>query len=114
MFKFKSDLPYEIIAPISVNWKYDEFANQFVNVAETLRQAMNVNPNLKVLVANGYYDFATPYFATEYTINHMELDAERLKDITLTYYESGHMMYIQMASLKQLKKDLDAFIENAV
>ena len=88
--------------------------HQVAPLLRSLRQAMNINPNLKVLVANGYYDFATPYFATEYTINHMELDAERLKDITLTYYESGHMMYIQMASLKQLKKDLDAFIESAV
>ena len=110
---FESDLPYEIIAPLYMSWKYDEYQNQYVNVAETLRKAINQNPDLKVYIGNGYYDFATPYFATEYTFNHLGLDAERQKNISMGFYEAGHMMYIHMPSLKKLKADLDRFIEGA-
>ena len=111
--EFESDLPYEIIAPLYMSWKYDEYQNQYVNVAETLRKAINQNPDLKVYIGNGYYDFATPYFATEYTFNHLGLDAERQKNISMGFYEAGHMMYIHMPSLKKLKADLDRFIEGA-
>ena len=96
-----------------MSWNYDEYQNQYVNVAETLRKAINQNPDLKVFVGNGYYDFATPYFATEYTFNHLGLDKDREKNITMGYYKAGHMMYIHMPSIKKLKKDLDGFIEGA-
>ena len=55
-------------------WSYERFQNRYVNVAEMLRQAMTQNPNLKVMIANGYYDLATPFFATEYTVNHIGLE----------------------------------------
>src|SRR5690606_32920824 len=69
--KFESDLPYEILTGRVHPWSYKEHENQYVNVAETLRQAINYNPYLKVFMANGYYDMATPYFATQYTFNHL-------------------------------------------
>lgn len=112
--QFESDLPYEILTDRVRPWSYDKFQNQYVDVAETLRKAMNINPYLRVLVANGYYDMATPYLATEYTFNHLGLPAERQEeDVTMHYYEAGHMMYLHRPSLAQLKEDLAAFVAGA-
>jgi carboxypeptidase C (cathepsin A) len=113
--KFESDLLYEVLHPnLWQQWSYAEHENRYVNVAETLRQAMTVNPHLKVIVANGYYDFATPFFATEYTFNHLGLDPSLQKNLSLTYYEAGHMMYIHLPSLARLKNDLAAFVRGSV
>jgi carboxypeptidase C (cathepsin A) len=113
--QFESDLPYEIInGRIWPNWSYAEHQNRYVNVAETLRQAMCANPHLRVFIANGYYDLATPYFGTEYTVNHLGLDPSLAGNITMGYYEAGHMMYVRQPSLARLKSDLAAFIASAV
>ena len=82
-------------------------------MAETLRKAMTMNPFLKVFVANGYYDLATPYFATRYTFDHLGLPSAPQKSISMAYYEAGHMMYIHMPSLAQLKNDLANFVQQA-
>jgi carboxypeptidase C (cathepsin A) len=111
--KFESDLPYEILNEKVWPWSYSEFENQFVNVGETLRAAMTHNPYLKVFVANGYYDLGTPYFATEYTFNHLGLDESARKNVSMGYYEAGHMMYIHLPSLAALKKDLADFMKGA-
>jgi len=111
--KFESDLPYEILSGFVHPWSYKEFENQYLNVGETLRAAMTYNPYLKVFVANGYYDLGTPYFATEYTFNHLGLDEGLRQNITMEYYDAGHMMYIHMPSLRQMKKDLAEFIRGA-
>ena len=111
--KFESDLPYEILSGFVHPWSYKEFENAYVNVAETLRAAMTYNPYLKVYVANGYYDLGTPYFATEYTFNHLGLDESLRGNVTMGYYEAGHMMYIHIPSLKQMKKDLANFIKDS-
>jgi len=111
--KFESDLPYEILSGFVHPWSYKEFENAYVNVGETLRAAMTYNPYLKVYVANGYYDLGTPYFATEYTFNHLGLDESLRGNVTMGYYEAGHMMYIHIPSLKQMKKDLVAFIKDS-
>ena len=63
---FDSDLPYEILNfKANAQWSFAQHENRYVEVAETLRKAMSINPHLKVFVANGYYDLATPYFATK-------------------------------------------------
>ncbi len=111
--RYESDLPYEILLPLYQKWDYSEFQNQYLNVAETLRAAMSKNPYLQVFVANGYYDLATPYFATEYTVNHMALDPALRGNIRMGYYEAGHMMYVHPPSLAQLKTDLAAFVDAA-
>jgi carboxypeptidase C (cathepsin A) len=111
---FENDLSYEILAKLYENWGYDQFENQFVDVAETLRQAMSINPHLKVLVANGYYDLATPYLATKYTFNHLGLDPSLQPNVAMTFYEAGHMMYVYLPALAQLKEDLVQFVETAV
>ncbi|GAP14263.1 carboxypeptidase C [Longilinea arvoryzae] len=111
--KFETDLPYEVLTASVWPWSYTEFENQHVFVAETLRQAMSSNPHLKVFIANGYYDLATPYFATQYVFNHLGLDPTLRGNISMAYYEAGHMMYIHQPALEQLKKDLSKFIADA-
>ncbi|MEM7539063.1 MAG: peptidase S10 [Chloroflexota bacterium] len=111
---YENDLPYEVLKGLYQTWDYNKFKNQFVYVAETLRAAMTQNPFLKVFVGNGYYDLATPYFATEYTFTHLGLDASLQQNISMGYYEAGHMMYVNEASLAKTKVDLAAFIDSAV
>ena len=82
------------------------------NTAVDLAEAMAHNPNLKVLVMNGYYDLATPFFATEYTFDHMGLDPSLKANIKQAYYEAGHMMYIYEPSAKAFKKDVGEFISS--
>lgn len=112
--EFESDLPYEILTGRVLPWNYDKYQNQYVNVAETLRASMTKNPHLKVFVANGYYDLATPYFATRYTFNHLGLNESLQGNISMSYYKAGHMMYIHQPSLVQLKSDLAQFIHTAI
>jgi len=110
---FRSDLPYEILTDRVRPWSYGEFANQYVNVAEDLRVAMSLNPALKVFVGNGYYDLATPLFATEYTFDHLGFEPGYKQRVTMKYYEAGHMMYVRRVDREQLKKDVAAFITAA-
>jgi len=111
---FESDLPYEILTSRVQPWSYDQHQNQYVNVAETLRKAMSINQFLKVFVGNGYYDLATPYFATLYTFDHMALDESLRNNVSMEFYEAGHMMYIHLPSLRKLKGDLGKFIDSAL
>lgn len=105
--KWKTDTPYKILANVQP-WNYG-VDNQYLNVAEILREVMSKNPFLRVFVGNGYYDLATPFFATEYTFNHLGLDASILKHVTMKYYEAGHLMYTYRPALIKLKEDLASF-----
>lgn len=111
--EFESDLPYEILTDKVWPWNYKKFQNSFVDVAETLRQAIATNPHLKVYVANGFYDLATPYLATEYTFSHLGLPPAQQQNISMGYFEAGHMMYLHLPSLAQLKDELAEFVELA-
>lgn len=84
------------------------------NTAVDLAQAMSRNPNLKVLIQNGYYDAATPFYATEYTIDHMGLEKKIRANIEMKYYDAGHMMYIHPASGRAFKNDLADFIKRTL
>jgi len=108
--KFESDLPYEIISDkVNQQWTFDH-DNRSVSVSDTLRSAIANNPHLRVFVASGYYDLATPYFATRYTFNHLQLPPELSANISMADYEAGHMMYVHEPSLRQLKADLAKFV----
>lgn len=111
--KFESDLPYEILTPKVQPWSFDNARNRYVDVAETLRGAMSQNPSLKVFVANGYYDLATPFAATHYTFARMQLEPDIRKNVSMDSFEGGHMMYIDRRAHGKLKKDLATFIEGA-
>lgn len=107
--KFKSKLPYNILTGRVHPWDYSRFTNSYVNTAESLRRAMAMNPNMRVWISNGYYDLATPYFATEHTINHLNIAPELRKNIWMTYYPAGHMMYLQKKSLVQMREEAKLF-----
>ena len=112
--KYTNDIPYEVLGNRVQPWNYSNVQNQYLNTAETLRQAMHKNRDLKVLICNGYYDLATPYFATDYTANHMYLDPSLRGNISQTFYEAGHMMYIHLPSMQQMKKDVAEFYQNSL
>jgi carboxypeptidase C (cathepsin A) len=112
--KFDSDLPYEVLTGRVRPWNYAPYENRYVNVAETLRSAMTQNPFLHVFVAKGYYDLATPFFAADYTFEHLGLDPALRGHLTGAYYEAGHMMYVHSASLTKLKADIAQFIKSSV
>ncbi len=110
---YEDDKEYEILSgTVSRNWNWDVESQRtgYINVGENMRQAMASDNHLEVFVANGYYDIATPFFATEYTMDHLHIEPELRPNITMRYYESGHMMYIHPPSLVKLKEDLAAFI----
>jgi carboxypeptidase C (cathepsin A) len=111
--KFESDLPYEILTGKVQPWDYSNARNHYLDVAQTLQEAMSHNSYLKVFVANGYYDMATPYLATRYTFDHMTLPPDLQSNITMGFYDAGHMMYVNQPSLAALKHDLAAFIHSA-
>lgn len=112
--KFETDLPYEILTGKVRPWSYERYQNRYLDVSETLRAAMSQNPDLKVLVANGYYDLATPFAATKYTFARMQIDPMLRNNVTMTYYAGGHMMYIDRAAHRKLREDVVKFIRAAV
>src|ERR1051326_4435400 len=90
---YKSDLEYYILGGGIGPWNWGT-NNGYVDTSVALRTAMAQNPYLKIFVAMGYYDMATPYFPVQYTMHHICLDPALLKNFSTGYYEAGHMMYI--------------------
>lgn len=110
---YKTDTEYYILGGgITAPWNYNA-NNVYADTSGALSSAMRKNPYMKIHIASGYYDMATPYFATEYTVSAMNLDPVLKKNISMSYYEAGHMMYIEKASLAKLKADISSFIQNA-
>jgi carboxypeptidase C (cathepsin A) len=110
--KFKDEKGYNVFGDV-YPWNYNNVQNKYLNVAESLRDAMAKNPYLKVYLGCGYYDFATPYFTAVYDIEHMFLRPEQRSRVNIHYYESGHMYYIHKPSLIQFKKDIDSFFDSS-
>jgi len=109
---YKTDLYYYPLGGIQP-WDYG-VQNGFGDTTSLLREAMTKNPYMKVMVAAGYFDLATPYFAVEYTFNHMGLNSEMHKNITWNFYQAGHMLYIDGDSHTKLKHDIGEFISNSL
>jgi len=86
----------------------------YEDVLPDLREAMTQNPNLRVFSANGYYDMATPYYATVYLLRHMDLDPRLQDHISYGYYDSGHMVYLHVPALAAFHRDLDRFYDSAL
>ncbi len=111
---FESDDFYEILSmEINESWDYEDFKNRYVDTSEKLREVMSRTQSMKVFVANGYFDLATPHMACEYTFNHMGLDPEIRQNVQMEYYDAGHMMYVHKPSLKKLAGDLREFIKGS-
>jgi carboxypeptidase C (cathepsin A) len=111
---YQNEQTYEILTGRVQPWSYSTAKNRYLNVSDTLRQAMTKNPDMRVFVANGYYDLATPPFATQYTFDHLGLDRSLTDHVTMGFYEAGHMMYVSQAAHRQLKRDLASFFQSAL
>jgi carboxypeptidase C (cathepsin A) len=111
---FDSDRIYEIMSMrVNEAWNYEDFKNQYVDTSEAMREVLSRSRGTRVFVANGYYDLATPHFATEYTFSHMGLDPEVRTNVTMEYYEAGHMMYVHERSLDALARHLRDFVKES-
>jgi carboxypeptidase C (cathepsin A) len=106
--KWESDMYYTVSANVR---PWDQTGN--TDVAEVLRAAMTQQTYLKVLVVAGYYDVATPFNGIEHTVSHMHLEPSVRKNVSFTYYEAGHMMYIDEKEHHKLHKDVDDFINSS-
>jgi carboxypeptidase C (cathepsin A) len=108
VLKYNTNLEYRILAyNIIRNWDWKHNGNVPTNTAQDLAEAMTFNPSLKIFSANGYYDFATPFFATMYTLNHLGVAPPIQSNITFGFYDSGHMVYLHTSSLQQFHSDLE-------
>lgn len=87
--------------------------NGYADTSEDLREAMAKNPYMKLFVAMGCFDLATPHFSTEYTLNHLGLTPALRNNLTIRRYRGGHMMYLDLAALSRLTKDVTAFIDDS-
>lgn len=83
-----------------------------VNTGPDMAEAMIKDPNMKVLILNGYLDIATVFYGVEYSINHLGLPNDVKKNIIMKYYEAGHMMYTDQNSLEQFKMDVSSFMND--
>jgi carboxypeptidase C (cathepsin A) len=111
--EYKSDLTYHILGGGVGRWDFQTEMG-YPSTAAALRSAMAENPHMRVLIASGYYDLATPYRAVEQTLAGLGLDRELRKNIAVEYYEAGHMMYLHGPSLHKLKRDGVALIERTL
>jgi carboxypeptidase C (cathepsin A) len=99
---------YDLIFADGETWDFKHGPNvQTLNVTPDLAEAMTYNPRLKVFSGNGYFDFATPFFATEYALNHLYLSPALQRNITYGFYESGHMVYLHPPALARFHADLE-------
>jgi carboxypeptidase C (cathepsin A) len=107
---YANDLPYEVLTSRVQPWSYKEFEGAHVTVVDKLGAAMRANPHLRVHVACGYHDGATPYYAAEHTLAHLPVPAELAGNVEVKYYEAGHMMYVHEPSRRRQSADIAAFV----
>jgi carboxypeptidase C (cathepsin A) len=108
---FHTDRQYSTIGGVS-SWDWDLAdqggeAKYYKNVAPYIGKAMRENKDLKLFVAAGYYDFATPLFGAEYSLSRTGIPADRVQ---VHYYQAGHMMYVRDEDRAKLASDIRAFI----
>ncbi len=113
---YKTDMRYKVFAydePGFAKWEWGSAERGFPSTATALRGAMVKNPYMKILVMEGYYDLATPFFAANWTMDHLDLDAKYRANVSYSRYASGHMVYIDRDEHAKMKKDLVDFMQKA-
>jgi carboxypeptidase C (cathepsin A) len=111
---YKTDMPYHVFAlgeGLWRQWNWGSAVKGFPDTATALREAMVKDPYLKVMVLEGYYDLATPYYASDYVIDHLNLPPNFRKNISVGTYDSGHMAYVNEQSLAKMKQDVMRFMD---
>ena len=110
---FKTDREYQSISTLLTGWDWNlgggRDNNAYLNVTPYIGRAMRENSGLRVFVGQGYYDFATPFFAAEYALTRTGIPQDRVE---YKYYGAGHMMYVRDDDRSQLSRDVRAFIRN--
>ncbi len=112
---FRQDRKYSVSGGLYQDWDWlhtlpNGQKTLITNTAIDLATTMTLYPHMKVLIQQGYFDLATPFFVLEYVLSHMDLDAEQRARITVEMYEAGHMMYVHPPSLAKYKQDLAKFV----
>ncbi|MEJ7837502.1 MAG: hypothetical protein WKF81_01735 [Thermomicrobiales bacterium] len=109
---YDTDDEYHILR--GLDWSYGDAAGGYADTSEALQAAFAKNPYMHVFVASGYYDMATPYYATYYTLSHSNISPDVAANIVTREYPTGHMVYIDFAALQTLRDDVAAFIDQAL
>jgi carboxypeptidase C (cathepsin A) len=109
---YETDVEYHILR--GLDWTYGDASNGYADTSDALRSAFAKNPYMHLFVASGYYDMATPYYATYYTLSHSNISADVWGNVETREYPTGHMVYIDSTALQNLRDDVVAFIEQAL
>lgn len=109
---YESDAEYHILR--GLDWTYGDAANGYADMSDALRSAFAKNPYMHVFVASGYFDMATPYYATYYTLSHSNIAPDVRGNIETREYPTGHMVYIDEGALEALRDDVIGFIDRAL
>ena len=112
---YKVDMPYYVFPREGggFKWEWGSAGEGFPSTATDLRHAIVRNPFLKILVMEGYYDLATPYYAANYTMEHLDLPEKFRSQISYATFEAGHMVYLPADQLKKMRGDQGAFVDKA-
>jgi carboxypeptidase C (cathepsin A) len=89
-------------------------ADASVTTLPDMENALSKDPNVKILIMNGYYDLATVFYGVEHSIAHLNIPKSASDRIIMTYYEAGHMMYTDLPSAKLFREDLKKFIQDTL
>lgn len=115
---YKTDMPYYVMAHEAwgdaFKWTWGDAGEGWPDTATALRQAMVKDPYLKVRVLEGYYDLATPYYAVNFTMDHLDLTSKYRNNISYETFPAGHMVYLDADSLKKMKDGVSSFIDQTI
>jgi carboxypeptidase C (cathepsin A) len=110
--KFETDMRYDVLS--GKDWDFGPAGNGYLNVSDQLRASLVELPGLRVMFCSGMYDLATPYLATKYTVQHLNVSPGLMKDISQGYYDAGHMIYHHREDREKLTKNVEAFIKESI
>jgi carboxypeptidase C (cathepsin A) len=105
---YEWELPYRVLG--GVNWSYRDFEGETVNLEDHLANALKTNPRLRVLFCLGLRDLAVPMDSSLYSIDHLHIPDDLHANLVVQYYESGHMMYLNLPDAEKLRRDIVNFI----
>ncbi len=109
---YESDREYHILR--GLDWNWGDAVEGYADTSDAMQAAFARNPYMHLFIASGYYDLATPYYATLYTVNHMALDQAAHDRIRMEEYPVGHMVYLEQGALSKLERDVSAFVAKAI